>query len=85
MCGFLIIKPQTHCTMRCDALLLVVWLCHFAGSFGVVFVICAVWRTPIVVPNNMFGWKIGINHTSIFLKHKNFIIIMHILIACIFF
>ena len=33
----------------CSALLLVVQLCHFAGSFGVVFTVCTVWWTLLVL------------------------------------
>ena len=28
-----------RCTITCG----VVWLCHFAGDFGAVFTVCAVW------------------------------------------
>ena len=30
---FLLQNHKPHCTMRCGALLLAVWLYHFAGSF----------------------------------------------------
>ena len=47
---FLIIKPQTalhravwcgavRCTITCGA----VWLCYFAGGFGMVFTVCVVY------------------------------------------
>ena len=50
LCGFLIIKPQTalhhamwygvvRCTITCGT----VRLCHFAGDFGTVFMVCAVY------------------------------------------
>ena len=48
LCGFLIIKPQTtlhyacgavRCNITCGA----VRLCHFAGGFGAVFAVCAIY------------------------------------------
>ena len=45
LCGFLIIKPQTvlHHAVRCIITCSAVWLCHFAGGFGAVFAVCAVY------------------------------------------
>ena len=42
--SFLIIKSQTvlHHTVRCTVTCGLVQLCHFAGDFGVVFMIYAV-------------------------------------------
>ena len=45
LCGFLIIKPQIalHYAVRCIVTCGAVWLCHFVGGFGAIFVVCAVW------------------------------------------
>ena len=53
LCGFLIIEPQTilHHVVWCGA----GRLCHFAGDFGAVFVVCAVyaiWWTPLHTTTN---------------------------------
>ena len=43
--GFLIIKPQIalHHAVQCIVTYGIVRLCHFAGGFGAIFVVCAVW------------------------------------------
>ena len=45
---FLSQNRKSHCTMRCGAVRCkitcgVVRLCHFAGGFGAVFTVCAVY------------------------------------------
>ena len=43
--SFLIIKPQTalHHAMRCIITYSAVRLCYFAGGFGAIFTVCAVY------------------------------------------
>ena len=45
LCGFLIIKSQTalHHAVQCNITCGAVQLCHFEGSFGAVFAVCAVY------------------------------------------
>ena len=51
LCGFLIIKPQIalHHAVWCNIICGVVRLCYFAGGFGAVCAVYAVWWTPLAV------------------------------------
>ena len=50
LCGFLIIKPQTalHHAVWCNITCGAVRLYHFAGDFGAIFVVCAVYAVCAV-------------------------------------